>query len=64
MNLPYLDAAITETIRIFSLVLGRLERYLGKPIRVDGLNIPVGVIASTGAYDQDCLEGEYRGADE
>lgn len=45
----YLDAVIKETMRLWPMIPGPLERYLGKPIEVNGLTIPPGVIASTSA---------------
>ncbi|KAK5014566.1 putative cytochrome P450 [Cryomyces antarcticus] len=52
IDLPVLDACIRETMRMFPMIPGPLERYLGKPIIVDGKNVPPGVIASTAAYNQ------------
>lgn len=52
MDLPYLDAAIRETMRMFPMVPGPLERYLGEGVEVSGLRVPSGVIGSTGAFDQ------------
>lgn len=52
LTLPYLDGVIRETMRMFPMIPGPLERHLGKPIKVDGLEVPRGVIASTGAYNQ------------
>ena len=45
----YLDAVIKETMRLWPMIPGPLERYLGNPIEVCGLKIPPGVIASTSA---------------
>ncbi|KAH6689896.1 putative cytochrome P450 [Plectosphaerella plurivora] len=59
MNLPYLDGVIRETMRLFPMIPGPLERHLGKPIKVHGLEIPRGVIASTGAYSQGRLAEVY-----
>jgi cytochrome P450 len=59
MDLPYLEAVIYETMRMFPMIPGPLERYLGKDIQVDGYVVPVGVVASTGAYNQGHLEEVY-----
>jgi cytochrome P450 len=48
-NSAFLDAVIKETMRLWPMIPGPLERYLGKPIEVNGLKIPPGVIASTSA---------------
>ncbi|GIZ42996.1 hypothetical protein CKM354_000624200 [Cercospora kikuchii] len=45
----YLDAVIHETMRLWPMIPGPLERYLGKAITVDGLTVPPGVVASTSA---------------
>ncbi|SMR53672.1 unnamed protein product [Zymoseptoria tritici ST99CH_3D1] len=45
----YLDAVIRETMRLWPMIPGPLERYLGKPITVNGMQVPTGVIASTSA---------------
>ena len=45
----WLDAVITETMRMWPMIPGPLERILGKPIEVNGLTVPPGVIASTSA---------------
>ena len=36
-------------MRLWPMIPGPLERYLGKPIEVNGLTVPPGVIASTSA---------------
>ncbi|KAL2204759.1 cytochrome P450 [Sarocladium strictum] len=56
MALPFLDGVIRETMRLYPMIPGPLERHLGKEIVVDGKVIPAGVIASTAAIDQGRLE--------
>lgn len=46
----YLDAVVKETMRLWPMIPGPLERYLGKPIEVNGLAVPPGVVASTSAW--------------
>jgi cytochrome P450 len=59
MDLPYLDGVIRETMRIFPMIPGALERYLAREVRMNGFAIPKGVVASTGAYNQGRLEVVY-----
>ncbi|THX50391.1 hypothetical protein D6D08_09867 [Aureobasidium pullulans] len=61
-NLPYLEAVIKETMRVWPMIPGPLERYLGSSITVDGLVIPAGVVASTSAYTQGRKEDVYKDA--
>jgi cytochrome P450 len=59
MDLPFLDCVIRETMRMYPMIPGPLERYLGREITVAGFNVPVGVVASTAAYDQGRLADVY-----
>ncbi|OOQ89748.1 hypothetical protein PEBR_07192 [Penicillium brasilianum] len=52
LSLDFLEGVIYETMRIYPMIPGPLERYLGEWIEVDGMKVPPGVIASTAAYDQ------------
>jgi hypothetical protein len=63
-NLPYLDSVIKETMRLWPMIPGPLERHLGNPITVAGKTVPPGVIASTAAFDQGRLEEVYPNAQE
>lgn len=63
MNLPFLDGVIRETMRLYPMIPGPLERHLGKAIVVDGKAVPAGVIASTAAIDQGRLEDVYPASD-
>lgn len=59
MDLDFLDCVIRETMRMYPMIPGPLERFLGKEITVAGLTVPVGVVASTAACDQGRLEDVY-----
>ncbi|KAH7070071.1 cytochrome P450 [Paraphoma chrysanthemicola] len=59
MELPLLDGVIRETMRMYPMIPGPLERHLGKDLVIAGKPIPAGVIASTGAYNQGRLEEVY-----
>ena len=61
--LPFLEAVIRETMRLWPMIPGPLERHLGKSITVNGMVVPPGVIASTSAYTQGRLESVYPGAE-
>ncbi|KAH8809456.1 putative cytochrome P450 [Xylogone sp. PMI_703] len=59
LDLAYLDSVIRETMRLYPMIPGPLERHLGEGIEVEGLKVPPGVIASTSAWDQGRLEEVY-----
>lgn len=52
LDLPFLEGVLYETMRMFPMIPGPLERYLGDGIQVAGYDVPPGVIASTSALDQ------------
>lgn len=56
MGIPMLDSVLKETVRMYPMIPGPLERYLGKEIELGGRRIPCGVVASTSAYTQGRLE--------
>lgn len=58
-TLPYVDAVLRETMRLFPMIPGPLERHLGKPIELNGVVIPPGVVASTAAYTQGRLASVF-----
>jgi cytochrome P450 len=62
LDLPVLDGVLRETMRMFPMIPGPLERYLGEEIEVNGLRVPAGVIASNSALDQGRLEVVYAEA--
>ncbi|KAL0202233.1 hypothetical protein M9458_000251, partial [Cirrhinus mrigala] len=43
MNMDYLDAALSESLRLFPIV-GRLERVCKKTVDINGLLIPKGTV--------------------
>ncbi|KAL1857769.1 hypothetical protein Plec18170_002993 [Paecilomyces lecythidis] len=59
LGLPLLDGVLRETMRMFPMIPGPLERYLGDWIEVSGFKVPPGIIASTAAFDQGRLEDVY-----
>jgi cytochrome P450 len=63
MDLPFLDGVIRETMRMYPMIPGPLERYTTKSITIAGLVVPKGVIASTGAYNQGRLADVYPDPD-
>jgi cytochrome P450 len=40
IDLPMLDGVLKETMRMYPMILGPLERYLGKEIEFGGEKIP------------------------
>lgn len=58
-ELPFLDGVIRETMRMFPMIPGPLERYLGKDLMIAGKQVPKGIIASTAAFNQGRLESVY-----
>lgn len=60
MDLSLLDGVIRETMRIYPMIPGPLERYLGKDLSIAGYMVPKGVIASTAALNQGQLGEVYH----
>ena len=52
LSLKLLEGVIYETMRLYPMIPGPLERHLGEWIEVDGMKVAPGVIASTAALDQ------------
>lgn len=63
MDLPFLDGVIRETMRMYPMIPGPLERYLGRDVTMDGSQVPSGVIASTSAYNQGRLRRVFPDPD-
>lgn len=59
MELPLLNGVIRETMRMYPMIPGPLERYLGKDLEIAGHMVPKGVIASTAAFNQGRLIAVY-----
>lgn len=62
MDLPFLDGVIRETMRMYPMIPGPLERYITREVEMSGKKIPKGVVASTAAYNQGRLESVYPDA--
>lgn len=62
-ELPFLDGVIRETMRMYPMIPGPLERFLGKDLTIAGKHIPKGVVASTAAFNQGRLESVYAEAE-
>jgi cytochrome P450 len=63
MDLPLLDRVIRETMRMFPMLPGPQERYLGRDAVIAGKVIPAGVIASVAPYNQGRLHAVYPDPD-
>ena len=63
MDLPFLDGVIRETMRLYPMIPGPLERLITKPINMAGHVVPKGVVASTGAFNQGRLPDVYPDPD-
>lgn len=59
LSLGFLEGVIYETMRLYPMIPGPLERHLGDWIEVDGIRVAPGVIASTAAYDQGRIAEVY-----
>lgn len=64
LSLGFLEGVIYETMRMYPMIPGPLERHLGEYIEVNGMKVPPGVIASTAARDQGRLPDVYPAPDE
>lgn len=51
-KLPLLRSAVRETMRVYPVIPGPLERYIGTAVSVQGKSIRPGTIASGSAYTQ------------
>lgn len=59
MDIPLLAGVILETMQMYPMIPGPLERYFGKDLSIAGHMVPKGVIASTAALSQGQLADVY-----
>lgn len=59
VDMPFLDGVIRETMRMYPMIPGPLERHLGKTTTIAGQVIPARIIASTAALNQGQLASVY-----
>ncbi|KPI35953.1 Trichodiene oxygenase [Cyphellophora attinorum] len=52
VDLPFLDGVLRETMRMYPMIPGPLERYTGSDMTMSGYNVCKGVIASNAAFNQ------------
>jgi cytochrome P450 len=63
-KLPLLHAALQETMRVYPVIPGPLERYIGDSVSVDGKSLYPGTIASGSAYTQARLSEVFPDSEE